>query len=52
MNMAFNWGATRENYEIFHFMTTSVMPQILESWQLFHNMLLMFSKNVGYLEQI
>ena len=40
MNMAFIWWAAIENsIFIFIFMIVWVMPQILESWQLFHNML-------------
>ena len=39
MNRAFIPGTTREFFENFHFMTILVMPQVLESWQLCHNML-------------
>ena len=39
VNMAFIWRATREISEIYSSMTISVIPQILEIWQLCHNML-------------
>lgn len=39
MNRAFIQGIAREKFEIFQFMTISVMPQLLGSWQLCHYML-------------
>ena len=39
MKMALIRAAARENSKFFHFMIILVMPQILETWELCHNML-------------
>jgi hypothetical protein len=37
VNMAFIQGQLGKMMEFFRFMAISVMPQNLESWQLYHN---------------